>query len=315
MKKNPQLIKDVIRKMGGTIEEILPERGCFYFTLNGKRVLITRKFSISRSPVSNGRVSKFKDLTYLLLKEYNLPTPRTVCFYKNSFDPEKAKKELSLLKYPVVVKDAQGSNSKGVFTNIVNAGDALTLVRKEFENYPRIIVQEMVFGKEYRLLVLGDKVIGALEMIPPRITGDGVSTVKQLIEEKQNTTEKRTLLDVSLDEILSKQKVSLDSVPEKDAVINIKSNSALAEGGETRDFTDKIHRNVEKICVEASKVLGKYLVGIDVICEDISKDPREQVFSILELNAKPDLYIHYNPTHGDTADVIEEIVKFIVNIA
>lgn len=314
MKKNPSLIKDAIIEMGGRIEEILPERGCFYIIFKEKRILVTRKFSISRSPISNGRVSKFKDLTYLLLKEHGLPTPESVCLYKSSFDLKNAEKSLRELKYPVVVKDAQGSNSKGVFTNIANIEDALEIVQREFKNYSKLIVQEMIFGKEYRLLVLGDKIIGALEMIPPRITGDGISTVQELIEKKQNTTEKRTSINKSLREILDEQGVTLESVLEKDEVISIRKNSALAEGGETKDFTDKINVNVEKICVEASKVMGKYLVGIDVICEDVSKDPSEQVFSILELNAKPDLYIHYNPTHGDTKNVVKEIVQFMMKL-
>lgn len=315
MKKNPKIIKETIREMGGTIEEILPERGCFYFTLNGKRVLVTRKFAISRDPISNSRVAKFKDLTYLLLKENNLPTPKTICFYERNFNLEDAKKSLEGLNFPIVVKDAQGSNSKGVFTNIATNKEALELIQKEFKNYKSIIAQEMVFGKEFRLLVLENRIIGALEMIPPRITGDGISTIGALIEKKQKETEKRTKFDESLSEILNEQGFSLDSVPEEGVVVKIKKNSALAEGGETSDFTDKINTKIEEICVKAARVMGKYLVGIDVICEDISKDPSEQTFSILELNAKPDLYIHYNPTHGETKNVIKEIVNFIIKIA
>jgi len=52
------------------------------------------------------------------------------------------------------------------------------------------VAQEMVFGKEYRVLVFGEKVIGALEMIHPHIIGDGVSTVSKMIKEKQSDTKK-----------------------------------------------------------------------------------------------------------------------------
>lgn len=315
MIKNTTLIKDVIKKMGGTIEEVLPERGCFYFSLGGKRILITRKFAISRSPISSGRVAKFKDLTYLLLKEHDLPTPKTVTFYRRFFEINKARKALQSLQYPVIVKDAQGSNSKGVFPNIATPEEALTLVQKEILNYSKILVQDMVFGKEYRVLVLGDRVIGALEMIPPRITGDGELTVSELISKKQEVTDKKTLIDESLDTILMEQGVTLGSVLPKGAVVNIKKNSALAEGGETMDVTELVHKDIEKMCVAASEVMGKYLVGIDVMCEDISKNPKQQSFSILEINGKPDLYIHYKPTHGQTKNVIEDIVKFVIDIA
>jgi len=102
---------------------------------------------------------------------------------------------------------------------------------------------------------------------------------------------------------------------QKNEIAYIKKSSCLAEGGETKDVIDAVHPNIEKICVAASKVVGKYLVGIDIMCDDVSKDPSEQSFNIIEINGKPDLYIHYNPTHGQTRNVVEDIVKFMVKVA
>lgn len=176
-----------------------------------------------------------------------------------------------------------------------------------------MVAQEMVQGKEFRILILDEKVIGALEMIPPYALGDGISTVSEIIQEKQIFTERRTEFDEKLNEILRAQNVTLESIMPKNEIAYIKKSSCLAEGGETRDVTNMVCEGVEKICVAASKVVGRYLTGIDVICDDISKDPAKQSFHIIELNGKPDLYIHYKPTHGKTRNVVEDIVRFMVS--
>jgi cyanophycin synthetase len=315
MKKNPLIIKNAVLAMGGSIEEFVPERSCFYINILGKRILLEKKISITRQSFVSGQLTACKDITYKLLETHNLPTPRTECFYNKSYNKNHAKKQLTSLVYPIILKDARGSNSRGIFPFIGNLEDAMMVLEQELPRYKSMIAQEMVFGKEYRLLVLDERVIGALEMIPPYAKGDGVSTIREIIKEKQNTTDQRTRFDKKLNQILKEQNVTLKSVMLKNEIAYIKKSSCLAEGGETRDVTKKVNKEIEKICVEASKVVGKALVGIDVMCGDISKSPLRQKFNIIEINGKPDLYIHYEPTHGDTRNVVEDIVKFMTNIA
>lgn len=301
--------------MGGTVEELVPERGCFYAVVLGKRILIDRKMSITRQSFVSGQLTRCKDITHKLLQAHGLPTPKTESFYAKSYIRSNAGQALASLAYPVIVKDAQGSESRGIFPFIGNATDAMEILERELPHFRSMIAQEMAFGKEYRVLVLGERVIGALEMIPPYITGDGVSTVREILEKKQDSTRRRTELDGVLDRILEEQGVSLESVMPKDEAAYIRKSSCLAEGGETRDVTEDVHGKVVEICVEASKVVGKELVGIDIMCEDISSDPDRQSFTIIEINGKPDLYIHYDPTHGETRNVVEDIVRFMVAIA
>lgn len=314
MIKNPPIIKQVVEEMGGKIEKIVPERGCFYIKIKGEKIFVSRKFQISVNFLSGKGATAFKDVTYHLLNENGIPTPKTVCFYKKTFNEKDLKKKLNLLKYPIVIKDADGSNSKGVFVNIKTINEAENIIVRELNNYSRLIAQEMVFGKEYRVLILSNKAIGVLEMIPPRIFGDGKSTVKELIDKKQAKTHKKTKFNENLDKILFDQGVNLNSVLEKEKEIFIKINSCLAEGGEMRDATELINDKIELFCANAAEAVGKCLAGIDIICEDISKSPDEQNFTILEINGKPDLYIHYKPTYGKTRNVIKDIITFILKL-
>ncbi|KKR54238.1 MAG: UDP-N-acetylmuramyl tripeptide synthase [Parcubacteria group bacterium GW2011_GWA2_40_23] len=315
MNKNLKIIKDAVLEMGGKIEEFVPERGCFYIKVLGKRILLERKISISRQSFVSGSFTRCKDITHKLLESYNLPSPATECFYNKSFDKRQALKQVNKLSFPIILKDSTGSQSIGIFPFIETPREAVMILGRELPKYRGMVAQEMVFGKEYRILVLGEKVIGALEMIPPFIVGNGVSTIRKIITAKQNTTDRRTDFDKKLNKILKDQNVTLETILAKKKLVFIKKSSCLAEGGETSDATDQVHPDVVKMCVAASKAVGKYLVGIDVICENISEKPSKKNFHILEINGKPDLYIHYNPTHGKTKNVVKDIVKFMAKVA
>ncbi len=313
MQKNLSLIKKTVLEMGGSIEEFIPERGCFYINFPGKkRILIENKISLSRQSSVSRQLTRCKDITYKLLQTHNLPTPHTECFYKKTYKREIAQQKLNTLSYPIIIKDAQGSHSKGIFPFVKNPDEAFLLIEKELPRYRSMIAQEMIYGKEYRLLFLDTKVIGALEMIPPYVMGNGASTLQELIKEKQKTTEKKTLFDTVFTKIITDQDYTLESIIPKDIIVHIKRSSSLAEGGETRNVTSKVHKEIEKICALASKAVGKSLVGIDVICDDISQSPDQETFSILEINGKPDLYIHYNPHHGQTRNVIRDIIEYMI---
>lgn len=300
--------------MGGTIERIIPERSYYYIKLGEEKIFINQKFVINSDLFSRKQPTNFKDLTYVFLRDNDIPTPNTVCFYRKSLTEEKMAQELQKLSYPIVIKDASGSYSLGVFTDIKDQEEAREVILKEIKKFPSLIAQEMVFGREYRILVLEDRIIGALEMIPPRIFGDGEKTTRELIENKQEKTEKRTPLDTILVELLQKQAETLTSIPKKGKEIWLRTSSCLAEGGETTDSTDIINEDVKKLCIKAARAVDKKLAGLDVICDDITKSPLEQKINIIEANRRPDLYIHYNPTHGKTRDVIKNIIEFILKL-
>ena len=69
-----------------------------------------------------------------------------------------------------------------------------------------VLVQEQVEGQEYRFLVVEGKVVAVAGRRPPCVVGDGRSTVKQLIHEKNQDpqTDTRTYPN----QILNKNKLS-----------------------------------------------------------------------------------------------------------
>ncbi|MDG1950454.1 MAG: ATP-grasp domain-containing protein [bacterium] len=307
-----RILNNVVVQMGGTVEEYIGERNCYSVELSGKSLFLEHHIVLNREPYIGVISTKCKDITQKMLTEASLPVPNGASFYFRTFKKDEASKQLDRLNYPIVLKQAKGSNSLGVFVNVPDKDAALDILKNELKGYRSMIAQEMVYGKEHRVLVLDNKVIAALEMIHPYVVGDGKTKLKTLIRTKQNTTDKRTPFDKRLKQLLKKQGYSLKSVIPESVNVTIKGNCSLAEGGETKDVTDLVHQDVVDACVKASEVVGKYLVGIDLMCEDISKEQGEGTMNILEVNGKPDYSIHYNPTHGASQNVLKHILEFIV---
>jgi D-alanine-D-alanine ligase-like ATP-grasp enzyme len=312
--KERTIFTQVVEEMGGVVEEYIPERECSYITIGGKRQLLELNIPVNRKAFSTAVSTKHKEVTQKLLVDHGMSTPATCAFYRSSYNAKEAREQLETLTYPVIIKKSSGSNSRGIFFNVQDADDAQEIVAAQIQKHKCMIAQEVVHGKEYRVLVLDDQVIGVLEMIHPNVVGDGESTVKELIKEKQQHTKEKTKFNRALKQFLKTQGVSLRTVLDKGQVVKFKGHSCLAEGGETRDVTDLVHEDVKKICVKAAKVVGKYLVGIDLICEDIAAAPTDKNFNILEINGKPDLYIHYDPTYGESRDVVRKVLTFIFNL-
>lgn len=305
------IMQSVIAEAGGNISNFIKERSCHLVKYNNQELFLEYHISIPKNAYSTVATTKCKDLTYTLLKKSNLPTPNTVSFYRSTYNKKAAFQKLQNLKYPIIVKDATGSNSLGIVLNIQNPLEALAVVKQKIKQFRSLVAQEMVNGKEYRILVLQNKIIGGLEMIHPNVIGDGKYSIKTLIKLKQKETKRKTKFDKTLKQMLASQNTRLTSVPENGEVIYIKGNSCIAEGGETKDITDLIHEDVRKICIRTTEAVGKDLIGIDIICEDISLKPTKETFNLLEVNGKPDYFIHYNPTYGKTRNVLKNILDHL----
>jgi len=312
MNKNTILIKKISKEIGVEFKLVIPERTYYNLVINGRNIPVLRTFSLSYGPFTESVLTRYKDITDYILRKKGVNLPKTVCLYSKNGDIKLTNRKLKQLKFPIIIKDSEGAKSKNVHSNVKDVKNAIKIIASLQKKGLEAIVQEMVYGKEFRLLTLGDTVIGALEMIPPRVFGNGKNTILELIEQKQKATPQKTKIDNSLKQILKEQGYGLNSVPQKETEIFIKKNSCLDEGGETRDMTKEIHPDFHRWCSEIAKTSGKILAGVDIITDDIKKSPfKNKNCNFIEINGKPDLYIHYEPDLGITRDVIKDIIKYL----
>lgn len=219
--------------------------------------------------------------------------------------------------YPVVLKPRFGNQGKGVMVNIKNETELMNAYKLLSKNYNDIILEKYIQGRDYRVCVVGNKVVAVAERIPPFVVGNGVNTVNELIDkinmdEKRGEGHERPLTRVKIDEglinCIEKQNYSLDSVLEEGFKLLLRENANLSTGGIAVDCTDMICKENIETCIQCAKAIGLDICGIDICCSDISKVIDG---AIIEVNAAPGIRMHHYPYFGESRNVAEAIIDMM----
>jgi cyanophycin synthetase len=216
-----------------------------------------------------------------------------------------------------VVKPRDGNQGKGVVVNIRTREEVMQAYNNALEYRDDIMVESFLPGSDYRLLVVGDRMVAAARREPPLVVGDGQSTVRQLVD-KVNADPRRgdghatSLTKIRFDDIalarLKEQGFDADSVPTKGARVVLRNNANLSTGGTATDVTDDVHPEVAARAVMAAQMVGLDVCGVDVVCESVLKPLEEQNGGIVEVNAAPGLRMHLQPSFGKGRDVGSAII-------
>lgn len=186
-----------------------------------------------------------------------------------------------------------------------------------FEHDNSILIEEFVSGKEYRFFVINEQVTGILHRVPANVRGDGRSSIKQLVEEKNKDSLRgrgyRTPLEkIRLEEaeamFLQDQNLNFDSIPAKDEIVYLRENSNISTGGDSIDFTDDIHPSYKEIAAKSAAALGVRITGLDMMIEDITKPATKDNYAIIEMNFNPAIHIHCYPYQGENRKLNEKIL-------
>ncbi|MEN9618666.1 MAG: cyanophycin synthetase, partial [Pseudomonadota bacterium] len=261
-------------------------------------------------------ISSDKDLTKRLLTQCGIPVPEGQ-IVKTADEAWEAAQDIGL---PVVVKPLDGNRGWGVSLD-VNTEEAVrkAWVAAEKEG-SEVLIERYVRGDEHRVLVVGDRVVAAVRGETATITGDGVSTVEQLIDSQINTDPRRGVAEgfpldlIRLDtprgemSLLQIQRQGLEptSVPEKGRIVVVQRNGNL-----NNDVTDLVHPEVAAVATLAARVIGLDIAGIDIVTQDISRPLEETQGAIIEVNAGPGLLMHVKPAVGQPRPVGKAIVEHL----
>lgn len=218
--------------------------------------------------------------------------------------------------FPVVIKPTEGTMGKAVFTNITS-GEEVDEIIKHYKDkvvYKRVLVEKHHFGKEYRMHTIGDTMLSAVNRIPANVTGDGESTISQLIDEKNKARLKNPYLkkkpitrDFELKRRLKELNLSEESVLPAGEQVFIKNLTNLSSGGEGLDETHLISDEVKEMAVRALKsVDGMAQGGVDVIIDP--DDPKQCI--VLEINATAEMPFHMYPVDGKPVNLAAAVIDF-----
>jgi len=222
----------------------------------------------------------------------------------------KAEKYAKHLGFPLMVKPNSGSQGMNVI-KVNNLSELRKALAQVFTGDNIALVQEIVSGQDYRLVVLDNKIISAYERLPFSITGDGISTIKELINTKLahfikikrparlNLEDKRLLNNLKL------QKLKLSSITKRGEKIVLLDNANLSTGGDSIDVTDQIHPKFKSLAIKLTKDMGLRFCGVDLmIAGDISQNIKK--YWVIEVNSAPGLD-HYVKMGSKQEKIVEDL--------
>lgn len=261
-------------------------------------------------------IAQDKELTKKLLDAAGVPVP----FGRPVQDEEDAWAAAEEIGLPIVVKPQDGNQGKGVTVNVASREHLKIAYAAAAAVSESVMVERYMPGHDYRLLVVGNKVIAAARRDPPQVIGDGKHTVRELVE-AVNSDPRRSeghataLTKMRLDEIalarLAIQGFTVDSVPPKGSRVIMRNNANLSTGGSATDVTDDVHPEVAARAVAAAQMIGLDICGVDVVCDSLLKPLEEQGGGVIEVNAAPGLRMHLQPSYGKARAVGEAIVSMM----
>ncbi len=260
------------------------KRGIPYFRLNSgslvqlgygarQRRILTAE--TDRTSAIAESIAQDKELTRKLLASAGIPVPKG-CPVKDAAEAWEVAQDLGL---PVVVKPQYGNHGRGVTTNLLTQAEVTAAYENAREEESTVVVEKFIEGDDYRLLVVGDHLVAAARRVPAQVIGDGKSTVRELVAEVNkdprrsdghSTVMSFITLDPVAEAVLAQQGFHADSVPPVGHIVLIRRNANLSTGGTACDVTDLVHPEVAARAVEAARIVGLDIAGVDVIAKDIS---------------------------------------------
>ncbi|KTD57611.1 UDP-N-acetylmuramyl tripeptide synthase [Legionella shakespearei DSM 23087] len=260
-----------------------------------------------------------KYCTNQILAAANIPVPKGILFHTTDLEHDSLENIIANLRFPLVIKPADGSLGMGVLCNIKTFDELSFFLKQYCSVYPSMIIEEFYGNlQSYRVLVFNRKIIGVVLCQPARVLGDGKHTIQELIE---LTNTKRKEISDSLDPIvlddecqLRLKELGIDQsyIPASGETIVLCYTSNPTRGGSYESVDLKICKENRKIITKAAKVLNLKLAGIDIECTDINTPFSLSQGVILDVNHRPSMLIHELPINGKPQPVTKKIMKSFI---
>lgn len=190
--------------------------------------------------------------------------------------------------------------------------------RIAFEHDTAILIETFLPGLEFRFLTMGNEVVAVLHRRPANVVGDGVTSIEGLIEKKnehpyrgdgQTSPLKKIELDDQSLMFLRQQILTAKAIPPKGEMIFLRGNSNISTGGDSIDYTDKMHPDFIAKALAAAKAFNAKFCGVDMIIEDYENP--QSIYGIIELNFNPMIVMHAFPLEGKERRLGYNILKTI----
>ncbi len=283
------------------------------YGMNQKRIQATVSSETSSIAVE---LACDKEDTKYILEQAEVPVPKGE-IVRTEAGLEDAVKYVG---YPLVIKPINGNHGRGITANLDNWKDTLEAFHAAKEVSRSVIVERFISGDDYRLLVIDYKLVAAAKRTPAGVTGDGKSTILELIDKvnadpRRGYGHEKVLTQITVNEmtenILEQAGRSIDTVLPDGEWMALKDTANLSTGGTSTDVTDIVHPHNVFTAERIARLIGLDICGIDIMTTDISSPLHETGGAILEVNAGPGFRMHLAPSEGLPRNVAANVVDML----
>ena len=200
----------------------------YYVIGCGKGSQVTASISSSKDAYFAQNVQRDKWSTNVMIERLGLPIPK----WSIIATEKELEKIFPDYKKPIIIKPTGLTGGRGVSVGINSLQEAKKAFRTANNIGPnrapwqvKVMIQEQVFGDDYRLLVIDGKLEIVTKRIPAFVEGDGKNTIENLINEINKNPRrdisnpshilKPIIIDTPLKELLTQQGLTLDSIPKR----------------------------------------------------------------------------------------------------
>ncbi|WP_245408404.1 N-acetylglutaminylglutamine synthetase [Zhengella mangrovi] len=194
----------------------------------------------------------------------------------------------------VVVKPARGEQGRGVSVGLAAMDDVDRAIGEARSVSDDVLIEACIAGEDLRLVVINYRVVAAAIRRPAMITGDGRSTVRELIDKQSRRRaaatggESRIPLDAETDRALLRAGFALEDVPPDGEEIQVRKTANLHTGGTIHDVTGVVHPVLVDAAVKAARAISIPVTGIDLMVTS----PTRPDYAFIEANERPGLANH-----------------------
>jgi cyanophycin synthetase len=233
---------------------------------------------------------------------------------------EELDEAIAKLGYPLVLKPLNGNHGRGITTNVQTREQALNALIHAKQISDEVIIEQHINGEDYRFLVINFKLAAVSKRTPAMVTGDGLSTIRQLIDQinsdpNRGDGHEKVLTKIKIDKntrsILKENRFTLDAVLAKGKTLKLKDTANISSGGTAANVTSLVHPHNIFLAERVARLVGLNICGIDIMAKDVTQPINDENGAVLEVNAAPGFRMHQYPSEGEPINVAAPVLDML----
>jgi len=181
-----------------------------------------------------------------------------------------------------------------------------------------VLVESHFDGNDFRAFVVDDNVVSVTQRKAANVVGDGVATVRELIERKnairaKNLCVRNCAIPTRLEslDLLAGAGLTMSHVPASGEIVVLRSASNLSAGGDNIDVTEEAHPGFIDVAIRAVRAIpGMPYAGVDLITPDITAPPTATNHIVSEIEYSPCPTVAHFPLIGTPRDMAGAVLQY-----